>query len=308
MPWFPWFKGWRQINVEGNNLPYCPECYQLVIDIHTKTSIKEKEEVQNVYKKQMIGVQRKKPHPETIEALKKIRKELERGTVSIESDTWRMMANRHILNCIMDDIQHERISSEDASMLQQYNEMTRTWKERLVTTLEETHEDTSRGECSEIIDINAPTELVWRSWRDMKIISHTLIDGSAGRIDETHFWIKRVDPDKRDIWLETYEEIKLSRPTYIIAQEVKIEVQTTGMDFSLQEVDLEGVWLDYVDFEEISKNKTKLIFRTSFIPSKPMTDYGKIFLAMFTQTEFHPTMKEEIQNQLKKFKELVESQ
>ena len=251
---------------------------------------------------------KKTPHLETIEALKKIRKELERGTVSIESDTWRMMANQHILNCIMDDIQHERISSEDASMLQQYNEMTRTWKERLVTTLEETHEDTSRGECSEIIDINAPTELVWRSWRDMKIISHTLIDGSAGRIDETHFWIKRVDPDKGDIWLETYEEIKLSRPTYIIAQEVKIEVQTTGMDFSLQEVDLEGVWLDYVDFEEISKNKTKLIFRTSFIPSKPMTDYGKIFLAMFTQTEFHPTMKEEIQNQLKKFKELVESQ
>lgn len=39
-----------------------------------------------------------------------------------------------------------------------------------------------------------------------------------------------------------------------------------------------------------------------------MTDYGKIFLAMFTQTEFHPTIKEEIQNQLKKFKELVEGQ
>lgn len=106
--------------------------------------------------------------------------------------------------------------------------------------------------------------------------------------------------------METYEEIKLSRPTYIIAQKIKIEVQTTGMDSSLQEVDLEGVWIDYVDFGEISKNKTKFIFRTTFIPSKPMTDYGKIFLAMFTQTEFHPTMKEEIQNQLKKFKELVE--
>jgi hypothetical protein len=57
---------------------------------------------------------KKKPHSETIDALKEIRKVLESGTVSIESDTWRMMANQHILNCIMDDIKHERISSEDA--------------------------------------------------------------------------------------------------------------------------------------------------------------------------------------------------
>jgi hypothetical protein len=251
---------------------------------------------------------KKNPHSETVEALKKIRKELENGTVSVESDTWRIMANPHILNCIMDDIKHERISSEDVSVFQQYNEMTRTLREQLVTTLAETQGGASRGECSEIVVIDAPIELVWKSWRDMKIISQTLIDGSAGRIDETHFWIKRVDPDKGDIWLETYEEIELSRPTYIIAQKIKIEVQATGMDSSLEEVDLEGRWLDYVDFEEISKNKTKLIFRTTFIPSKPMTDYGKIFLAMFTQTEFHPTMKEEIKNQLKKFKELVEGQ
>ena len=79
------------------------------------------------------------------------------------------------------------------------------------------------------------------------------------------------------------------------------------MDTSLQEVDLEGEWVDYIDFEEISKNKTKLIFRATFVPSRPMTDYGKVFLAMFTQTEFHPTMKEEIKHQLKKFKELVEA-
>jgi len=270
-------------------------------------SIGQKEEVETIYKRQITESQGKKPHPETVEALKRIREELERGKVSIESDTWRMMANEHVLNCIMDDIEHKRISSEDVSMFQQYNEMTRTWKKQLVTTLEETHEDTSRGECSEIIVINAPIEKVWKSWRDMEIISQTLLNGSAGRIDETHFSIKRVDPDKGDIWLETYEEIKLSRPTYIIAQKIKIEVQTTGMDSSLQEVDLEGVWLDYADFEEISKNKTKLTFRVTFVPSKPMTDYGKIFLAMFTQTEFHPTMKEEIQHQLKRLSDLVET-
>jgi len=251
---------------------------------------------------------KKKPHPKTIEALSKIRKELERETVSIESDTWRIMANEHVLNCIMDDIQHERISSEDASMFKQYNEMTRTWREEVLTNLEEGQEGISRGECSEIVVIDAPIELVWESWRDMEVISQTLINGSAGRIDETHFWIKRVDPDKGDIWLETYEEVELNRPNHITTEKIRIEVQAIGMDTSLQEVDLEGKWLDYVDFEEAPKNKTKLIFRTTFVPSKPMTDYGKIFLAMFTQTEMHPTMKEEIQHQLKKFKELVEAQ
>jgi len=251
---------------------------------------------------------KKKPHAETIEALERVRKELERGAVSAESDAWRIMANQHVLNCIMDDIKHERISSEDVSMFQQYNEMTRTWREEVVTTLEERQEGSNRGECSEIVVIDAPMELVWKSWRDAKIISQTLINGSAGRIDETHFWIKRVDPDKGDIWLETYEEIELSKPTHITTQKIKIEVQATEMDTSLQEVNLEGKWLDYVDFEETTKNKTKLTFRATFIPSKPMTDYGKIFLAMFTQTEFHPTMKEEIQHQSKRFKELVEAQ
>ena len=251
---------------------------------------------------------KKKPHPETVEALEKIRKDLERGTVSVESDTWRMMANEHVLNCIMDDIQHERISPEDVSMFQRYNEMTKTWREKLITTFEEGQEDTNLGECSESVVINVPIEKVWKSWRDMGIMSQTLLNGSAGRIDKTHFWIKRVDPDKGDIWLETFEEIELIRPTHITSQKIKIEVQATGMDTSLQEVDLEGKWLDYLDFEETFKNKTKLIFRATFVPSTPMTDYGKVFLAMFTQTEFHPTMKEEIQHQLKKFKELVEAQ
>jgi len=250
---------------------------------------------------------KKKPHSETIEALKKIREELERGTVSIESDTWRMMANEHVLDCMMDDIKHEQISSEDASMFQRYNEMTRTWREDIVTGFEERQAGISMGECSESVVIDAPIELVWKSWRDMEILSQTLINGSAGRIDETHFWIKRVDPDKGDVWLETYEEVELNKPAHITIQKTKIEVQAIGMDTSLQEVALEGKWLDYVDFEETPKNKTKLIFRTTFIPSKPITDYGKIFLAMFTQTKLHPTMKEEIQHQLKKFKELVEA-
>ena len=250
---------------------------------------------------------KKKPHSETIDALKEIRKVFESGTVPIESDTWRMMANQHILNCIMDDIKHERISSEDALSFRKYNEMAKAWREEIVTTLEEGREGISRGECSEIVVIDAPIELVWKSWRDMEIVSKTL-EGSAGRIDETHFWIKRIDPDKGDIWLETFEEIELSRPNHITTRKNKMEVQATGMDTSLQEVDLEGKWLDYVDFEEIDKNKTKLILRTTFIPSKPMTDYGKIFLALFTQTEFHPTTKEEIQHQLKKFKKLVEVQ
>ena len=248
---------------------------------------------------------KKKPHSETVKAFKKIRKELERGTVSIESDTWRMMANKHVLNCIMDDIQNERVSSEDVSMFQQYKEMTRTWKEEVVTTFKEKQEGISRGECSETVIIDAPIEVVWKSWRDMEIISRTLINGSAGRIDKTHFWTKGVDPDKGDIWLETYEEVELDRPTHITAQKTKIEVQAAGMDTSLQEVDQEGIWVDYVDLENISKDKTRLIFRTTFIPSRPITDYGTIFLAMFTQTELHPTMKEEIQQRLKKFKEIV---
>ena len=250
---------------------------------------------------------KKKPHSETIEALEKIRKELEKGTVSVESDTWRMMANEHVLNCIMDDIEHKRISSEDVSMFQRYNEMTKTWRTEMLSILEEGRKDVSIGECSETVSINAPIEKVWESWRDMEIVSQTLLNGSAGRIDETHFWIKRVDPDKGDIWLETFEDVKLRRPNHITTQKIKIEVQASGMDTSLQEVDLEGKWVDYIDFEEISKNKTKLIFRATFVPSRPMTDYGKVFLAMFTQTEFPPTMKEEIQHQLRKFKELVEA-
>ena len=251
---------------------------------------------------------KKKPHPETVKALKKIRKELEMGSVSIESDMWRMMANERVLNCIMDDIQHERISSEDTSVFQRYNEMTSSLREDVMTTLEEPQEGISIGECSEIIVINRPLEQVWKSWRDAEIMTQSLINGSAGRIDETHFWIKRVDPDKGDIWLETYEEVALIKPTHITTQKIKIEVQAMGMDTSLQEVDLEGKWLEYIDFEMISENKTKLIFRTTFVPSEPMTDYGKIFLAMFTQTEFHPTMKEEIQHQLRELKELVEAQ
>ena len=250
---------------------------------------------------------RKKPHPETIEALKKVRKELEKGTASIESGTWRMMANEHVLNCIMDDIKHERLSPEDVSMFHRYNEMTRSWREEVITSFEEGHKDASIGECSESVVINAPIEKVWKSWRDMNIISQTLLNGSAGRIDETHFWIKRVDPDKGDIWLETFKEVELTKPIRITTKKIKIEVQATGMDTSLQEVDLEGKWLDYIDFEEISKNETKLIFQATFVPSTPMTDYGKVFLAMFTQTEFHPTMKEEIQHQLKEFKKLVEA-
>jgi len=250
---------------------------------------------------------KEKPHSETIEAIEKIRKELERGTVSVESDTWRMMANEHFLNCILDDIKHERLSPEDASMFQRYNEMTRSWREGVITSFEKGYKDASLGECSEIVFINAPIEKVWDFWRDIEIMSQTLLNGSAGRIDETHFWIKRVDPARGDVWLETFEEVKVERSTHITTKKIKIEVQATGMDTSLQQVNLEGTWLDYIDFEEMN-NKTKLIFRTTFTPLKPMTDYGKIFLAMFTQTEFHPTMKEEIQYQLKKFKELVEAQ
>jgi len=250
---------------------------------------------------------KKKPHPETVEALKGIRKELEKGTISVDSDTWRMMANEHVLKCILDDIEHDRISSEDASAFQKYNRMTEIHRENVVSSLEETHEGISRGECLETIIINAPIEQVWKSWRDMGIISQTILNGSAGRIDGTRFWIKRVDPEKGDIWLETYEEIELDRPTRITTQKMKIEVQATGMDNQLEEVNLEGEWLDYIDFEEISKDKAKLTLRATFVPSEPMAGYGKIFLAMFTQTELHPTMKEEIQQQLNKFKELVES-
>ena len=109
------------------------------------------------------------------------------------------MANEHVLNCIMDDIEHKRISSEDVSMFQRYNEMTKTWRTEMLSTLEEGRKDVSIGECSETVSINAPIEKVWESWRDMEIVSQTLLNGSAGRIDETHFWIKRVDPDKGDI-------------------------------------------------------------------------------------------------------------
>jgi len=250
---------------------------------------------------------KKKPHPETIKAMEKVREELERGTVSVESDTWRMMANQRVLICIIDDIEHERISPEDVSLFERYNEMTRSWKEGIITTFEKGYEDANIGECLETIVINAPREKVWKSWRDMEITSQTLLNGSAGRIDEAHFWIRRVDPDKGDVWLETFEEVELDRPSHITIRKNRIEVQAIGMDTSLEEVDLEGKWLDYVDFEEISKKDTKLIFRATFVPSKPMTDYGKVFLAMFSQTEFHPTMREEIQYQLKKFKELVEA-
>ena len=78
---------------------------------------------------------KKEPHPETTEALMLVKKELETGTVSVESDTWRTMANQHVLNCIMDDIEHNRISSEDISTFERYNEMTRTWKKEILTTL-----------------------------------------------------------------------------------------------------------------------------------------------------------------------------
>ena len=249
---------------------------------------------------------KKEPHPETTEALMLVKKELETGTVSVESDTWRTMANQHVLNCIMDDIEHNRISSEDISTFERYNEMTRTWKKEILTTLKGGQKDESVGECSETISIDAPIEKVWESWRDMEVISQTLLNGSAGRVDETHFWTRRVDPDRGDIWVETFEEIELTKPGRIIAKKTKIEVQAVGMDASLQEVNLEGTWIDYIDFIEISKSSTKLIFRSTFVPSKPMNDYGKVFLAMFTQTEFHPTMKEEIQHQLKRFKELIE--
>lgn len=37
------------------------------------------------------------------------------------------------------------------------------------------------------------------------------------------------------------------------------------------------------------------LWDTNMHASKPMIDYGKIFLAMFTQTELHLTMKGEIQ-------------
>lgn len=249
---------------------------------------------------------KKEPHPETVEALEKIKEELEKGAISVEGDTWRMMANEHVLNCILDDIEHDRISSEDASAFQKYNRMMEAHREQVVSSLEKTHEGINRGECSESIIINAPIEQVWKSYRDMEIISQTLPDGSADRIDDTHFWIKRVDPDKGDIWLETYEEVELNKPTHITNQKIKIEVQTMGMEHQLSEVNLEGKWLDYIDFEQISKDKTKLTLKATFVPSEPMTDYGTVFLAMFTQTEIHPTMKEEIQQQLKKFKEQME--
>ncbi|MDH5482326.1 MAG: hypothetical protein OEY22_05555 [Candidatus Bathyarchaeota archaeon] len=250
---------------------------------------------------------KKKPHSETIEALRRVRKELETGTASVESDTWRIMANEHVLNCIADDIENKRISSEDVSLFQRYNEMMMNWKKDVLSTLEEGQKDESVGECSETISINAPVEKVWEFWRDMDVISQTLLNGSAGRIDETHFWLKRVDPERGDIWVETFEEIELTKPIHITTKKTKIEVQAAGMDASLQEVELEGTWVDYIDFIEISKTKSKLIFRATFVPSKPATDYGKVFLAMFTQTEIHPTMKEEIQHQLKKFKELIET-
>jgi len=249
---------------------------------------------------------KKKPHPETLEALEKVKDELKKGTVSIESDTWRIMANKQVLRCIFDDIEHERITPEDASIFKSYNEMTRNWREELINSIEEEQEGIPRGECSETIIINAPIELVWKSWRDMEITSLTVLNGSAARIDDSHFWIKRVNPYKGDVWLETYEETQNIRPTQITAQKTKIEVQAVGMDTSLQEVDLEGKWVDYVDFEMVSKNRTKLSFRTTFTPSEPITDYGKFFLSMFIQTKNHPTMKEEIQHQLKKLKELLE--
>ena len=107
--------------------------------------------------------------------------------------------------------------------------------------------------------------------------------------------------------METFEEIKLIEPTNISSEKIKIEVKAIGMDSSLQEIDLEGRWIDYVDFETISQNRTKLSFQSTFTPSEPITDYGKIFLSMFTQTKNHPTMKEEIAFQLKKFKEILEN-
>jgi len=192
-------------------------------------------------------------------------------------------------------------------IFKRYNEMGRNFREDVMTSIEEDIEFTSRGECSEIVVVNTPIDVVWESWRNMEVISKTIMDGSAGRIDANHFWIKRINPDKGDIWLETYEEIKLIRPTNITSQKIKIEVKAIGMDPSLQEVDLEGKWVDYTEFEMISKHRTKISFLTTFTPSEPITDYGKIFLSMFSQTKNHPTMKEEIAFQLKKFKQILES-
>ena len=128
---------------------------------------------------------KKKPHPVTIEALEKVKGELSKGSISIESETWRIMANKHVLRCIFDDIDHERITAEDASIFKRYNEMARKWREELMRGIEK--EVTSRGEFSETIVINAPIELVWKSWRDMDIISQVVMDGSAGRIDDCHY-------------------------------------------------------------------------------------------------------------------------
>jgi len=250
---------------------------------------------------------KKKPYPETIEALEKVKGELEKGAIYVESETWRIMANKQVLRCIFDDIENERITPVDASIFKDYNEMARKLREELMNRVEKERAGASRGDYSDTIVINAPMESVWNSWRDMEVISQTILDGSAGRIDGTRFWIKRVTSEKRDIWLETYEEIKLIEPTSIVAQKIKIEVQAFGMDSSLQEIDLEGQWMDYTDFKKIAKNRTRIIFRTTFTPSDPITDYGKVFLSMFTQTTDHPTMKEEIAFQLKKFKEILEN-
>lgn len=57
MPWFPWFKGWRQIEVKGKNLLYCPECYQLAKNEQTKMSLEEVRahtESETVYEKGMM--------------------------------------------------------------------------------------------------------------------------------------------------------------------------------------------------------------------------------------------------------------
>ena len=96
---------------------------------------------------------KKKPHSETLKALKKVKAEIEKGTVSIGSDTWRIMANKHVLRCIFDDIDHERITPKDASIFKKYNEMTSKLREELLSGIEE-EISTPIGECFETIVIN----------------------------------------------------------------------------------------------------------------------------------------------------------
>lgn len=284
MPWFPYFKGWRELSVEGKKLLYCPNCYQLA-DKNKKIE---------------------KAHPETIKALEILKKDFENGRISIESDTWRLMANKHTLDCIQDDIQHERISSEDASLLKKYDNLSKNWRNDVITSFKDGHKGVQKGECTGQITVNAPIKFIWDSWRNIGTLVKTLPDATADRIDDTHYWIKQVDPEKGDTWFETYKEVELVEPLSIVTEKIEMKVQAMGMDDSLQEINLEGKWIDYTQFEEITNSKTKITFKATFTPYKPITDYGQIFLTMFTQTNIHPTMNEEIKQQLKKFKALVE--